>query len=399
MAGRKPPGEPNFFSTLLGKLGLERASQPAPKKAGGGKRRRKRRPDEAGPGGVSGYAPEGDEGASPFADYDAHGGLMEQPGEGEFADTLTYEAAAAAGDAPPTPTPALPAFGGASPAIGGPERPASAPSPLRGEGTAAGMSAPAASAPADGRLFSEDGLDNSLDALFSGLESGMAPPPLPPMAAPPPPSEAEAPLFDEFGLTPAAPVAEGPPPPPPAPPGPRPIHKPIVSEATAAPAAGSGQASEVRTAPNTPLSEIERAPSEVVRQGTGASDYRLPPPTVLALATGVNLGGLLAAIDRTAGVAGSLIVGYDGLIIASSLPEEIDADYLGAQATNLFMGNRGQLEKMRRGELRRIILETASGAMLVTAADMGILVVVSHEGRAMDIGGVMAAIGGALGQA
>ncbi len=380
MAGRKPPSEPNFFSTLLGKLGLERTPPPKAKK-GAGKRRRKRRPDEAAEvadaGDLSYAADEAD--ASPFADYDAHGGLMtegnerssmDQPGEaGEFADALSYEAAAAAGYAPPTPS--LPKFGGPAPAQ------------------------PQA-APADGKLFSQDALDTSLDALFSGLETGMVPPPIPPTEPTPvsPPAAPERPLFDEFGLTPPKPMAGEvvPAGPEATAAAPRPIHKPIVSEApTAAP--------QAIPAPNTPIRDVERAPSETLAPEPIGMGFRLPPPTILALANGVNLNGLLATIDRTSGVAGSLIVGYDGLIIASSLPSEIDPDYLGAQATNLFMGNRGQLEKMRRGELRRIILETASGAMLVTAADMGILVVVSHEGRAMDIGGVMAAIGGALGQA
>src|SRR5688572_842954 len=104
MAGRKPPSEPNFFNTLLGKLGL--GAEPAPPPRKGGKRRRKRRPDEAG---APGYAPEGEEGASPFADYDSHGGLMEPPAEGTgFGDALSYEAAAAAGYAPPAPS--LPSF-------------------------------------------------------------------------------------------------------------------------------------------------------------------------------------------------------------------------------------------------------------------------------------------------
>jgi predicted regulator of Ras-like GTPase activity (Roadblock/LC7/MglB family) len=123
----------------------------------------------------------------------------------------------------------------------------------------------------------------------------------------------------------------------------------------------------------------------------------LPAPAKLEIATGADLKGLMGAIDRTPGVAGSLIVGYDGLVIMSTLPPELDEDYLGAQATSLFAGNGVQSQKMKRGELQRLLLESAEGSMLMTAADMGILVVVSQDGQPMDVAAVLTAIAGALG--
>ncbi|MNS59505.1 Roadblock/LC7 domain protein [compost metagenome] len=115
------------------------------------------------------------------------------------------------------------------------------------------------------------------------------------------------------------------------------------------------------------------------------------------LSQGQDLRTLLATIDRAPTVTGSLLVGYDGLIIAFTLPPTVDRDYLAAQACNMFTGSSQHMQQLERGELRRMVLETATGAMLMTAADMGILVVVS-DGQAMDVRGVSAAIAGALGQ-
>jgi predicted regulator of Ras-like GTPase activity (Roadblock/LC7/MglB family) len=122
------------------------------------------------------------------------------------------------------------------------------------------------------------------------------------------------------------------------------------------------------------------------------------PAALLTLSQGTDLRALLGTIDRAPGVAGSLLVGHDGLTIISSLPPEIDREFLGAQASSVFTGNDGQMRKLNRGELRRMVLETEQGVMLMTAADMGILVVVSQDGQAMDVGAVTAAISGALGR-
>jgi predicted regulator of Ras-like GTPase activity (Roadblock/LC7/MglB family) len=433
MAGRKPPSEGNFFSTLLGKLRLGDPAepQPAPKK---GKRRRKARPSEGAP---ALYASDiGETGnVSPFAEYDAQGGLMDLGQPNGFDDALNYEAAAAAGFAP-------------VPMTGGPTQPATQPEsttlPSFGATETRAVTSPARPLPAGvaetavggGRLFTDEALDNSLDALFLGLETGTLPPPIPsiqptPLSLEKPPADpgrtsTERPLFDEFGLTPPTPVA----PQEAAPPAggevltpgqpwvrgglhtQRPIHKPIVQPATSEPVAGTpaftpgttAQARDGGLQPDqvprvsqlaSPTAPVPPPPGGPAARG-GIDGYRMAPPTVLALAEGVNLNVLLAGLDAMAGVAGAVLVGYDGLIIATQLPPELDADYLGAQACSLFAGTNTQLGKMKRGELRRILLETGSGAMLLTAADMGILVVVSHEGRAMDIAGIMEAIEKAL---
>ncbi|MFN3432487.1 MAG: roadblock/LC7 domain-containing protein, partial [Candidatus Sericytochromatia bacterium] len=170
------------------------------------------------------------------------------------------------------------------------------------------------------------------------------------------------------------------------------------TSAAEAPAVAVAPPPVVPATPKTPSFTVEAptpvAPPAAYTGGTGP----IPTPPMIVLSQGQDLRTLLATIDRTPGVTGSLLVGYDGLIIAFTLPPTVDRDYLAAQACNMFTGATQHMQQLERGELRRMVLETATGAMLMTAADMGILVVVS-DGQTMDVRGVSAAIAGALGQA
>jgi predicted regulator of Ras-like GTPase activity (Roadblock/LC7/MglB family) len=375
MAGRKPPNQPGLWTLLLDKIGL--APQPKKGKKAGGKRKK----PGAKPGGtqrldavgdpaldalVSAPIPEAPEGTSPFAQYGQESGLG-------FADALGYEAAAAAGFAPPVP---------ATPKAPEPPAPTLADVPkLTTEPVLPFAAPPPPVVPADpGKLFNEAALDSSLDALFSGLESGIGAPPTSIV------DDRPAPKFDEFGLSAPTPVA----PPPPAP-------EPVVEKRPEPPPPIMPDANAVPPAPpttTTPPAPLMAKPATGPLPRTAGP---LPVPSKLEIASGVDLKGLMGAIDRAPGVAGSLIVGYDGLVIMSTLPPELDADYLGAQATSLFAGNGVQSQKMKRGELQRLLLESAEGSMLMSSADMGILVVVSQDGQPMDVAAVLTAIAGALG--
>lgn len=348
MAGRKASPKPDLLSMLLEKMGVPVQK----KKAVKGKRKKRPRPpaDEAAYADgfappASPYAPAAD-GGSPFGDYAQESGL---------GFDSNYEAAAAAGYAP-TPVGDEPdAFaalvGQAEPAAELP-RFFDEPAPM--------------AAPEPGKLFTEEALDNSLDALFSGLESGTL--------------GGDAGGGLSFGE-------------------PEPAPSNVVNFPTPAPAPAPRPEPIMPKAPSGPL--VAEAPAATLAPSE-ASDFRRPGkpvsvPDVLPLSQGVDLRALLATVDRTPGVAGSLLVGHDGLIIMSTLGGDVDRDYLGAQVCNLFTATGVQSHKMQRGELRRMIMETASGVMLVTAADMGILVVVSRDGQTMDTATVMGAIAGALG--
>ncbi|MDB5098254.1 MAG: Roadblock/LC7 family protein [Cyanobacteria bacterium RYN_339] len=381
MAGRKPPNQPGLWTLLLDKIGL--APQPKKGKKGTGKRKKAggrpiggtQRLDVAGGDPaldalVGAPIPEAPEGASPFAQYGQESGMG-------FADALGYEAAAAAGYAPqmagamPAPLPPPIEMPTSGPVFPEPVLPFSKPAPP--------PVAPLVT-PDPGKIFNEAALDSSLDALFSGLEAGIGAPPTSIV------DDRPKPRFDEFGLSAPIPVA----------PTPEPVAAPVQDERPKPPPPIIADAHAVPPAPPTtpPPAPLMAKPA------TGPlprSHGPLPAPAKLEIANGVDLKGLMAAIDRSPGVAGSLIVGYDGLVIMSTLPPELDEDYLGAQATSLFAGNGVQSQKMKRGELQRLLLESAEGSMLMTSADMGILVVVSQDGQPMDVAAVLTAIAGALG--
>jgi predicted regulator of Ras-like GTPase activity (Roadblock/LC7/MglB family) len=331
---------------LLAKLGL--GSAPPPRK-----KRRKRPAAEGFAGHVQSAAEDED---SPFAGFGAQAGLMD-------------------------------------PAQTAPE-PAWQPPPAPAE-------EPFAPRPASGKLFEEAALDSSLDALFSGLESGLGsavtmPPEAstlaPPPVVPEPRTGARAVpdlRFDEFGLSAPMPISD-PEPAPPAPGSTRVIHSPIVAAAPppAPPPASAGAPPPApRPAPPAVPAPLRTAPALSGQAGD-----------VLPLSRGVDLQAVLGAVTAAPGVGGALLVGHDGLLIAARLPGGVDAESLGAQACALFTGANEQAGRLGRGGLRRMLLETASGAMLLTAADMGILVVASQDGQQMDLGAVVAAIGASLGQ-
>ena len=85
------------------------------------------------------------------------------------------------------------------------------------------------------------------------------------------------------------------------------------------------------------------------------------------------LRGLCASSDK---VEAAALVSHDGLIIASGMAKEVDADRFGAMCASLrALANRAAKEGSR-GDLRQIILDGSLGPMLLTrAGNAGVLAV------------------------
>lgn len=75
---------------------------------------------------------------------------------------------------------------------------------------------------------------------------------------------------------------------------------------------------------------------------------------------------ILKELNTTPGIQGSLIVGKDGLVIASSGDAEPDPDFLGAETAELFQNaEAGMTEKFERGALGLMSLEAENGSIFL----------------------------------
>lgn len=82
---------------------------------------------------------------------------------------------------------------------------------------------------------------------------------------------------------------------------------------------------------------------------------------------------------RVDGVIGSLLVGRDGLVVASTLMDEEDAEILGAMSAAVF----GEIDKATKrigvGTLVDSIIDAEKGSILMLEANQLILVVITQR--------------------
>jgi predicted regulator of Ras-like GTPase activity (Roadblock/LC7/MglB family) len=114
---------------------------------------------------------------------------------------------------------------------------------------------------------------------------------------------------------------------------------------------------------------------ETKKIGSGLSTAK-----VISAARGEGIKNILTAIDTYEGVTGSLIVGHDGLVIASTVGQGWDKDMLGALSTALLSTSNLATKKLEIGKLRQMVLLTELApdsykSTVLTDVDVGILAV------------------------
>ncbi len=82
---------------------------------------------------------------------------------------------------------------------------------------------------------------------------------------------------------------------------------------------------------------------------------------------------------RIEGVIGGLLVGKDGLVVASTLLDDEDAEVLGAMAAAMFGTISKAAERIGVGALHNTIVEAAHGAIQLFEAEDLILVVITEQ--------------------
>jgi predicted regulator of Ras-like GTPase activity (Roadblock/LC7/MglB family) len=88
---------------------------------------------------------------------------------------------------------------------------------------------------------------------------------------------------------------------------------------------------------------------------------------------------IVEGLIRVEGVIGSLLVGKDGLVVASTLMDEEDAEILGAMSAAVF----GEIDKSTRrigvGTLIDAIIDAEQGSILMLESRDLILVVITQR--------------------
>jgi predicted regulator of Ras-like GTPase activity (Roadblock/LC7/MglB family) len=87
----------------------------------------------------------------------------------------------------------------------------------------------------------------------------------------------------------------------------------------------------------------------------------------------------LSPIERLQGVAGCIILGYDGMVIMSSLPEHADKDALSAWALLTYMNSHDLIRVIGHARLRQFVSRTISGYLLLADFGQGLLLAVSDN--------------------
>jgi predicted regulator of Ras-like GTPase activity (Roadblock/LC7/MglB family) len=134
---------------------------------------------------------------------------------------------------------------------------------------------------------------------------------------------------------------------------------------------------------------------ETKKIGSGLSTAK-----IISAARGEGIKNILNAIDTYEGVAGSLIVGHDGLVIASTVGTGWDKDMLGALSTALLSTSNLATKKLEIGKLRQMVMLTGLSngdgqqfkTTVLTDVDVGILAVFLEKTDLQKIDGLLETI-------
>jgi predicted regulator of Ras-like GTPase activity (Roadblock/LC7/MglB family) len=91
----------------------------------------------------------------------------------------------------------------------------------------------------------------------------------------------------------------------------------------------------------------------------------------------IELQSLLQSVASQAGVIGSVVVGNDGLLIASTLPPEMDGEQIGVWALAVFMNTQNAAMKLGHDRVYQIVAKTPRGYIVIADFGSGLLVTVT----------------------
>lgn len=135
-----------------------------------------------------------------------------------------------------------------------------------------------------------------------------------------------------------------------------------------------------------------QAVGNIIKAGESNKSRRLTTARVISAARGEGIRSLLGKIDNFPGVMGSLIVGHDGLVIASTVDSTLDKDLLGAMASAIHSNTNLATNKLELGNLRQTILQSPDKVTVFTDVEVGVLAVFTQHRELDQLDNLLAAI-------
>jgi len=114
-----------------------------------------------------------------------------------------------------------------------------------------------------------------------------------------------------------------------------------------------------------------------------SSDFNEGKMRILTLEASQDLQALLSQIGTQQGVIGSVIVGHDGLLIANTMPGDMDAESVGVWALGVYMNTEHVTKKMGHDRVHQVVSRTPRGYVVIADFGGGLLVTVT-DGRDTD---------------
>ncbi|MEI6231660.1 MAG: roadblock/LC7 domain-containing protein [Planctomycetota bacterium] len=84
---------------------------------------------------------------------------------------------------------------------------------------------------------------------------------------------------------------------------------------------------------------------------------------------------ILAQLNKTQGVWGSMVVGRDGIIIASDFSIDVSEQQMGAIASQILVALDGALKRIKLGEFKRFMIGGSENKLALINVGQTILVV------------------------
>ncbi|MCK4573610.1 MAG: roadblock/LC7 domain-containing protein [candidate division Zixibacteria bacterium] len=105
---------------------------------------------------------------------------------------------------------------------------------------------------------------------------------------------------------------------------------------------------------------------------------------------------VLNELNKTTGVTGSMVVGNDGIVIATDLDEAFESETIGALAASITSNIQKSLDRLDTRPAKQVTIEAENGKLFFTDAGLGILVVTTE--KAVNIGLIRLEIKNAIGK-